>query len=89
MENLPVLVSNFLHEQLHHDSESVDSLVARGLLRVNGLISVFHSAVVTFYAPSDLSGVGGMHSEWICSASNWRKKHPRHDTVLMEKDPDM
>jgi len=28
-------------------------------------ISVFHSAIATFYAPSDLSGLRGMHTECI------------------------
>lgn len=52
-------------------------------------MSVFHSAIATFYAPSDLSGLGGMHSECIQSTPHWRKREARYDTVFLEWDPDI
>lgn len=52
-------------------------------------ISVFHSAVATFYAPSDHSGIYGMHRQLIRSNPNWRQGSPRHDCVFIEKDKEL
>jgi hypothetical protein len=49
-----------------------------------GNISVFHSAVAYFYAPSDLCGAGGMYRERIRSNPNWRGEYARYDTVFVE-----
>lgn len=87
---MPELVSEFLRGQLHGDSESdADSSISNSdfpTYTISSSVSVFHSAVATFFAPSDLSGVGGMHSEWIRAHPNWRKSYPRYDTVFLEKD---
>jgi hypothetical protein len=48
---------------------------------------VFHSAVATFYAPSDLCGAGGMYQERIRSNIMWKGK-PRHDTVFVKVSDD-
>ncbi|KAI0821667.1 hypothetical protein BC628DRAFT_1412796 [Trametes gibbosa] len=50
-------------------------------------VHVFHSAVATFYVPSDPSGVGGMHREHIRATLSWRKGPPRYDCVFIGKDP--
>lgn len=55
----------------------------------NSSVSVFLSAVATFYAPSDLSGLSGMHSERIRSTPRWQKGSARYDTVFLENDPDI
>jgi hypothetical protein len=49
-------------------------------------ISVFHSAVATFYAPSDLSSAGGMTRERVCCNPHWRNSYARYDTVLTESE---
>lgn len=48
-------------------------------------IKVFPSAVATYHAPSDLSGIGGMHRERIRSTPSWKNGPPRHDCVLLER----
>ncbi|KAI9442800.1 hypothetical protein F5148DRAFT_963657, partial [Russula earlei] len=48
-------------------------------------ISVFHSAVASFYAPSDLCGAGGMYHERIRANPQW-KGNPRFDTVFVAVD---
>ena len=55
----------------------------------HGRISVFHSAVARFYAPSDLCGAGGMYRERIHSTPTWRGAAPRYDTVFFETDPEL
>ncbi|KAH9913279.1 hypothetical protein B0H21DRAFT_704034, partial [Amylocystis lapponica] len=48
---------------------------------------VYRSASSTFYAPSELSGGGGMHREMIRSNPFWRNEYARFDTVLISTDP--
>ena len=64
--NLPLLTQCFLHYQLQNNPDvdpNTDHVQSPNLS--NCLVSVFCSAIATFYAPSDLSGLGGMHSECI------------------------
>ncbi|KIJ62152.1 hypothetical protein HYDPIDRAFT_30701 [Hydnomerulius pinastri MD-312] len=89
---LPELVRRFLFDQLNPDSPLTSSDVPLGNCpRVLSRISVFHSAVARFYAPSDLCGAGGMYREFIRSCPSWRKEYPRRDTVFVctgsEADP--
>lgn len=45
-----------------------------------------HSATATFFAPSDPSGIGGMHREVIQVAPSWRNSDSRYDCVFVETD---
>ncbi|KAJ6618416.1 hypothetical protein B0H10DRAFT_1795315, partial [Mycena sp. CBHHK59/15] len=47
---------------------------------------VFHSAIATFYSPSDPSGIRGMRRERIRSTPSWRKTGPRRDCVFLVED---
>ena len=47
-------------------------------------LTTYKSAVATFYAPSDLSGTGGMRKEQIRAVSCWRGGPLRFDTVLLK-----
>jgi len=51
------------------------------------LITLYPSAVATYFAPSDLSGIGGMRSERIRATPNWRNEGPRYDTIFINTDP--
>jgi hypothetical protein len=50
-------------------------------------ISIYPSAVATFYAPSDICGAGGMRSERIRAVTSWRNGASRFDTVFVSTDP--
>jgi hypothetical protein len=53
----------------------------------NEPISVFPSAVATFYAPSDKCGTGGMRAERIRAMPSWRQKgQSRYDCIFV-RDP--
>ena len=56
--------------------------------KIDNLITLYPSAVATYFAPSDLSGIGGMHSECICATLNWRKEGPCYDAVFVNTNPD-
>ncbi|KAL4064147.1 hypothetical protein V8B97DRAFT_2026121 [Scleroderma yunnanense] len=53
------------------------------------LISIYNSASLTFYAPSNLSGVGGMCCEYIQAMPAWRQEGPQYDCVFIITDPDL
>ncbi|KAG0691819.1 hypothetical protein DFH29DRAFT_986097 [Suillus ampliporus] len=84
---LPNLLGRFLFEQLHSNNprDPSDIPITEYPLYL-GKISVFNSASSRFYAPSDLSGIGGMHVEHICSCPSWRNEHLRHDCVFVNTD---
>lgn len=87
LPNLEEAIRCFLYEEIteSNDAQSVDLAACPPL---TSRISRYHSATATFFAPSELSGSGGMHSEIIRANPNWRNECPRFDTVLIQTDPD-
>ncbi|KAJ3999966.1 hypothetical protein F5050DRAFT_1563996 [Lentinula boryana] len=83
---LPELTRQFLYEQISNatddDAQAVDISDCPEIL---SKINVYHSAVAMFYAPSDNSGIHGMHRERIHSTPLWYG-HPRRDTVAIVID---
>ena len=51
-------------------------------------ISIYTSAVASFYVPSDICGIKGMCREWIHASPSWCKGAPHYDTILVETDPE-
>ena len=87
---LPEYVRRFLYDQVYPDADvcGMDSPLeacpdAPPFLQVK----VFHSALATYYAPSDVSGIGGMHREWIRATPSWKNGTSRYDCVFIGKDP--
>jgi hypothetical protein len=81
----PELLRCFLYNQLNPGADiSPDDIPLHRCPVFNGQISVYHSAVARFFAPSDLCGAGGMYQERIRSNPNWHGEHTRHDTVFVE-----
>jgi hypothetical protein len=79
-----------LHAQLAGDEDptSLDDIPQSPLPTINlaTKFSIYHSAVATFFAPSDLSGVSGMRRERIRALPSWRNGPSRYDTVLVSTD---
>lgn len=82
-------IRRFLYDQENPDSEiygmDVD-LEACPQIHDTTRIWVYHSASTLYHAPSDLSGIGGMHREYIRSTPSWKRGAARHDCVYVEKD---
>ena len=36
-------------------------------------VDIYHSAAALYHAPSDLSGIGSMHREYICVTPSWKR----------------
>jgi hypothetical protein len=76
--SFPAALRRFVYQQRHPDAEALPDILPQFSSKIN----VFHSAVATFYAPSDTCGVGGMQRERIRSNCRW-KGAPRRDTVFV------
>ncbi|KAF8236728.1 hypothetical protein L208DRAFT_1523843, partial [Tricholoma matsutake] len=69
---LPELIQRFLYDQLNPNAEIDGAHVALDACpKFLGPVYMHLSACATFYALSDLCGVGGMHCERICSVKSW------------------
>jgi hypothetical protein len=83
-------ICRFLFDQLYPNAplngDEVDIAICPNF---NGNIHVFHSALATFYAPSDPSGIGGMHCQRIRATPSWRREHGRYDCMLVAKDSNL
>jgi hypothetical protein len=82
--DLILLIKKFLYRQTHPPGEVPEA----SLPPFDDEITIYPSAVATFYSPSDISGVGGMRSERIRAIKSWRKGPPRYDCIFVETDPD-
>ncbi|KAF8880571.1 hypothetical protein CPB84DRAFT_1687555 [Gymnopilus junonius] len=51
-------------------------------------LKVFHSAAAVYHAPSDLSGIGGMHREYIRATQAWHGGPARYDCIFVEREPE-
>lgn len=80
----PLALRQFLYQHHYPDSENLPSHVA-DCPPFAGKINVHHSAVATFYSPSDLCGAGGMLRERVRSNPSF-KGNPRRDTVFVVTD---
>ncbi|TFK60592.1 hypothetical protein BDN72DRAFT_872887 [Pluteus cervinus] len=76
----PNLLASFLRDQL--DLAETSELDFDDLSE----ISVFHSAVARYHAPSDNSGIHGMRTERIRSTPSWRNTGPRRDCAFVVED---
>ncbi|KAI0038131.1 hypothetical protein FA95DRAFT_1665594 [Auriscalpium vulgare] len=87
---LPALIRKFLYDQIYPDADvSADNVALDDCPDFTGQVRVYHSAVASFYAPSDMCGAGGMRRERIRSHPNWRKQYARRDTVFIETAADV
>lgn len=72
------LVADFLDDQLTQSGHPSSTLPS-----IQGKISVYPSALAMYYAPSDISGIGGMRRERIRAVTSWRKGPPRYDCIFV------
>ncbi|KAH9930567.1 hypothetical protein B0H21DRAFT_781092 [Amylocystis lapponica] len=88
LPEFPELIQRFLYDQLYAtDNISSADVHISECPTFSSRIAVYRSASSTFYAPSELSGGGGMHREMIRSNPFWRNEYARFDTVLISTDP--
>lgn len=71
LPTLPLLTARFLYEQLNPDI-NIDNIAPHQYPTIHSHIGVYPSAIATYYAPSDPSGIKGMRRERIRSVSTLR-----------------
>jgi hypothetical protein len=82
--DFPLLVRRFLFAALNPDSPPTPTTVDNlNLPDITENIYVYNSARVVYYAPSDISGLKGMHRERIRSTQSWYGGRPRRDCVFI------
>ncbi|KAJ6628598.1 hypothetical protein B0H10DRAFT_2160856 [Mycena sp. CBHHK59/15] len=81
--SFPLLLCCFLHDEVYGPlDEDAPPVVLDAYPIFANHISVHHSAICCFYAPSDLCGAGGMYREHIQSNLHWHG-YAQRDTVLV------
>jgi hypothetical protein len=85
-----MLLRRFLYDQLYPNNVFTSSDIPLSECpSYSGKIRVHNSAVATFHAPSDPSGIGGMRHEHIRAMPSWRNTSSRYDCVFLNRDPDL
>ncbi|KIO00913.1 hypothetical protein M404DRAFT_151681 [Pisolithus tinctorius Marx 270] len=67
--SLPGLIAQVIFEQLKPDFTTL--IASHHVTPFTGHVKIFHSATVTFIAPSDPSGTGNMQNKYICAMPSW------------------
>ncbi|KAG2742414.1 hypothetical protein P692DRAFT_20749541 [Suillus brevipes Sb2] len=83
LPTLPTMIQQFLHNQLHIGDDEPPEFDPATAPSYMGRVSVFSSVAASFYAPSDLSGTGGMQREHIQATPSWRGGPGRNDCVFV------
>ncbi|KAI0283461.1 hypothetical protein BC826DRAFT_1093833 [Russula brevipes] len=89
---LQEFVRRFLYDQQYPDADMCGMEVpieACPNLPPTLHVRVYHSARATYFAPSDLSGIGGMHRESIRATPSWKKGRSRYDCVFIDDKPEL
>ncbi|KAG2095159.1 hypothetical protein BD769DRAFT_1370057 [Suillus cothurnatus] len=86
---LPNMLCHFLFVQLNpNDPCDLLQIPLVNCPQYDERISVFNS-VFKVFAPSNLSGIGGMHHEHIHACPAWRKEHPHYDCIFVNTNLDL
>ncbi|KAG2110399.1 uncharacterized protein F5147DRAFT_745329 [Suillus discolor] len=82
-------IQQFLRDQLHHSDSNLNSEASESGAGSSGALpelyekmTLYTSAIATFFAPSDVSGIGGMCYKRICAVDTWRNGPGRYDCVF-------
>jgi hypothetical protein len=89
---LPEYIRRFLYDQLYPEADlcGMDvALEACPKVSLSLQVKVYHSASATYHAPSDLSGIGGMHRERIRATPSWLNGACRYDCVFIDREPEV
>ena len=72
--NLLNLIQKFIYNQQHSNDVSDPGVP---------VLPIFYGKITV----SDISGVGGMHCEWVCAIKSWRRGPGCYDTIFVSTDP--
>ncbi|KAG1859497.1 hypothetical protein C8R48DRAFT_748607 [Suillus tomentosus] len=82
-------IQRFLCDQLHHSDSNLNSEASESGTGSSGALpelyekmTLYTSAIATFFTPSDVSGIGGMCYERIRAMDTWRNGPGQYDCVF-------
>ena len=78
--NLTCLIQEFIYEQQPPSSNAHD---IANLPQFYEKITIHTTAIATFHAPSNLSGIGGMKCECIHAVAHWQKCPGHYNTMFI------
>jgi hypothetical protein len=81
------LLQQFVYEQVNGASSA--DVPLNDCPSFVGAISIFHSVIACFYAPSNLCGASGMYHECIHSNPNWHGEYARYDMMFVVLDAEL
>ena len=88
--SLPELIRQFLYDQQYPECPLTSTKVSlHACPPFSGMIFVFASAITNYYAPSDPSGIRGMHRKHIRATPSWRQGPARYDCAFVNSKPVM
>ncbi|KAI6141212.1 hypothetical protein BKA82DRAFT_4331739 [Pisolithus tinctorius] len=87
LPQLPNILHCFLYSQLF-PTDDLDDIALDECPPYDGSVRVYNSACSTFFAPSDLCGLYGMHHEHIHSCPMWRNEGPCFNCVFVVTNPE-
>ncbi|KAJ6600741.1 hypothetical protein B0H10DRAFT_1923835 [Mycena sp. CBHHK59/15] len=84
------LIRRFLFDQLYPNSATPGGRIPLDQCpEFSERVFLYNSACAVFYAPSDVSGIGGMHHERIRATKSWYRGPARYDCVFLEHNKDL
>lgn len=86
LPQFPQLLSEFLFKYLESWDPPSDMELSQMLPRLH--LNLYPSAVATFHAPSDHSGMAGMRRERIRAINSWMGGSARYDTIFIQRTLD-
>jgi len=86
MESLSIHIGEPDFIYMTQDCLATQTDTSTGDLSPLGAVSVFHLAVTTFFAPSNISGTCGMWREHIRSTPSWQGGAPCWDCAFIVED---
>ncbi|KAG6807199.1 hypothetical protein H0H92_008439, partial [Tricholoma furcatifolium] len=78
LPTLPILTRQYLHEVLNPAGAAIELPEFP-----DTPVYIYNSARALYYAPSNLSGLGGMYQERIRASRSWYNGEPRYDCVFV------
>ncbi|KAF9000849.1 hypothetical protein BDQ17DRAFT_1391139 [Cyathus striatus] len=92
IQDLHIHIRHYLYDQLNPNADVMGMDVDLDLcpqVSPNLIVRLFHLATCLFHAPSDLSGIGGMHHEIIRMTPSWCNSAGHYDCVFIVNDHDL
>ncbi|KAI6143392.1 hypothetical protein BKA82DRAFT_4331274 [Pisolithus tinctorius] len=88
LPQLPNILHHFLYLQFF-PTDDLDDITLDECPPYDGSMCVYNSVCSTFFAPSNLCGLYGMHCKYIHSCPMWKNEGPCFDCIFVVTNPEV